>query len=346
MAKANSQTAVVLFNLGGPDCVESIQPFLFNLFNDKAIISLPQPFRFLLAKLISSRRAPVAGEIYDYLGGKSPLLENTEAQAGAIEKTLGKNFKCFIAMRYWHPFAGEAVKKIKAYNPGRIILLPLYPQFSTTTTGSSVKDWDLATRKAGLDKPTSTICCFPGHDQFVNAHVRAIKPYLNKAPKGGSTRILFTAHGLPEKIIKGGDPYAWQVEETVKAIVAGLNRTNLDHVVCYQSRVGPLKWIGPSTEEEIIRAGKEGKNLVVVPIAFVSEHSETLVELDIEYKKLATDSGVANYARVPALGTSKVFIQGLAALIKDAMKRDGLCPPGAGRLCPGEFSKCPCGGDA
>jgi len=349
MVKSNSKTAVVLFNLGGPDRPESIRPFLFNLFNDKAIIGLPQPFRFFLAKLISARRAPVAAEIYEYLGGKSPLLENTKAQARALESLLGKNFKCFNAMRYWRPFAGEVAEEVKTYNPDKIILLPLYPQFSTTTTGSSLLDWDHAARKTGLEKPTAAICCFPTDDHFITAHAKAIEPYLDKIKNTDSARILFTAHGLPEKIVKGGDPYAWQVEKTVAAIVASLKKNRKrklpEHVVCYQSRVGPLKWIGPSTEEEIVRAGNEGKGLVVVPIAFVSEHSETLVELDIEYKELARAHNIKHYLRVPALGPSKDFIRVLAGLVKDVMKGEGICPPGNKRLCPGDFSKCPCGGN-
>ncbi len=335
------KTAVVLFNLGGPTSLAAVRPFLFNLFNDKAIISAPQPIRFLLAKLISGRRAPIARDIYKKLGGKSPLLENTEAQAQALEgalKSLG-DIKTFIAMRYWHPFAREAAKQVKAFAPDKIILLPLYPQFSITTTGSSLKDWEEAAREENLKARTIGVCCYPAEEKFIKEHVRSIKPYLNKAAK---IRVLFTAHGLPEKIVRGGDPYQWQVEQTVAAIVKKLGAKNLDYVTCYQSRVGPLEWLKPSTEDEIVRAGKDGKSLIVVPIAFVSEHSETLVELDIEYKALAEANGVPAYFRVPTLDAGAGFIQGLAGTVKAALDREGLSDFEGKRTCPGEFSKCPC----
>ena len=167
--------AVVLFNLGGPDSLEAVQPFLFNLFNDRAIMSLPQPLRFILAKLISVRRAPVASEIYKQIGGMSPLLENTSKQARALEKELTGKFeaKCFVAMRYWHPFSRETVEQVKAFNPDQVILLPLYPQFSTTTTASSLADWERAAGRAGLDKPTAAVCCFPGEKTFIRAREAA-----------------------------------------------------------------------------------------------------------------------------------------------------------------------------
>ena len=345
---ASKKIAVVLFNLGGPGSPEAVQPFLFNLFNDKAILGLPQPFRFLLAKLISSRRAPVAQEIYQQLGGKSPLLENTKSQAKALEKALSGTFKakCFIAMRYWHPFSRETVAEVKAFAPDEIVLLPLYPQFSTTTTASSLEDWQKAARKSGLDKITSAVCCFPREKSFIRAHVDAIKPVLQKLTAKGPTRVLFTAHGLPEKIVAAGDPYAWQVEETVTGVVKGLKPAggDWDHVVCYQSRVGPLKWLEPSTEHEIIRAGKDGRSLVVVPIAFVSEHSETLVELDIEYAALAKAHKIKQYERVPALGVQNYFIQALVNVVADALSHGGLMSQEGQRICPVKYGKCPCQG--
>lgn len=342
--------AVVLFNLGGPDCPKAVKPFLFNLFNDKAIISAPQPIRFLLAKAISGKRAPITQEIFQTFGGKSPLLKNTEDQARALEKKLKPlgNVKTFVAMRYWHPFSSETVKEVRAFGPDKIILLPLYPQFSTTTTGSSLKDWHRATKKAGFEAPTASIGCFPKEPAFIKAHASSIRPHLLKAMKSGPTRILFTAHGLPKKIVDRGDPYAWQVEETVRAVTRALKKDPalkdgaLDFTTCYQSRVGPLEWIGPSTEDEIKRAGGENLNLVVVPISFVSEHSETLVELDIKYAGLAKEAGVASYHRVPALGTSREFISGLGNAVKAALDRDGVSSFEGARLCPAEFSKCLC----
>jgi len=332
--------AVVLFNLGGPDQPSSVQPFLFNLFNDKAIIGLPQPLRWLVAKLISTRRAPVAQEIYGHIGGKSPLLELTQAQAAALEASLiaaspGDQFRVVIAMRYWHPFAAEALAELKAFAPDEVTLLPLYPQFSTTTTGSSVLDWEKTAKAEGFSVPTRTVCCYPTDTAYIDAHADLLTSYAGEP----NTRILFSAHGLPKKVVDRGDPYQWQVEQTVAATVQSLNVPDLDYVTCYQSRVGPLEWIGPSTEDEIERAGREGKSLVVVPIAFVSEHSETLVELDIEYAELAEKAGVVSYKRVPALGTNRHYVDALKAAVLGA--GDGTAPTGGKRICPGTCGKCP-----
>lgn len=342
--------AVVLFNLGGPNSLTAVKPFLFNLFNDRAIINLPQPFRFLLAKAISIRRDPHAQEIYKKIGGMSPLLENTQRQASALEKKLKPlgNVRCFIAMRYWHPFANEAAEAVKAFDPEKIILLPLYPQFSTTTSASSMENWKEAAQKKGLCAKTSSICCFPRDPDFVKSHIETIKPHLKKALAGGNVRILFSAHGLPEKVVADGDPYVWQVEETVRTVVAGLRKdpdldgASFDHVVCYQSRVGPMKWLEPSTENEIKRAGEDGKNLLVVPIAFVSEHSETLVELDMNNLALANTHKIKHYTRVPALATSPAFIDALAGLIKGALGQEGVRASAGNRICPEGFSGCPC----
>lgn len=342
--------AVVLFNLGAPDSFEAVQSFLFNLFSDPAIIRLPNPFRHLLAKLIAKRRVPVASRIYQELGGKSPLLANTEKQARALERALEGKFeaRAFVAMRYWHPFAAETACKVKAFGPDRVVLLPLYPQFSTTTTGSSLADWKRAARAAGIEAGTGAVCCYPRNEAFAAAHVEAIVPHLNRALTRGKTRILFTAHGLPEKIVKAGDPYQWQVEETMARIAAGLKASpkvkggEWRHVICYQSRVGPLKWIGPSTEEEIVRGARDNVNLVVVPVAFVSEHSETLVELDVEYRKLAGREGAPGFFRVPALATHPLYMKCLAGLVEQAVLRSGISSGEGGRICPGAFSGCPC----
>lgn len=342
------KTAVVLFNLGGPDSLEAVQPFLFNLFHDRAIIGLPQPLRYLVAKLISTRRAPIAKEIYAQMGGKSPLNEQTFAQANALDAALGEGFKSFVCMRYWHPMSAEVAKQVKAYDPDRIILLPLYPQFSTTTTNSSWKNWGVAARKAGLNAPTQLLCCYPENEDFANAQAELIKEKM-AAVKDTSKplRLLFSAHGLPEKIVKGGDPYQWQVEQSVKAVMNALIRMepeakNHEVQVCYQSRVGPLQWIGPSTDDELKRAGEDGVNVVLTPIAFVSEHSETLVELDIEYGHLAKESGVAEYLRVPTVQTHPTFIAGLAKLVKGANGHTSCMGPNNTRCCPEECRKCPC----
>ncbi|AUG54678.1 ferrochelatase [Thalassospira marina] len=323
--QVRKKRAIILFNLGGPDGPEAVKPFLFNLFNDPAIISLPNPFRFLLAKLISSRREPVAQEIYAHLGGKSPLLELTQDQANALETSLndlddGFDNRCFIAMRYWKPFADETARAVKAWGADEMILLPLYPQFSTTTSGSSVKDWKRACRDAGLTVPMKTACCYPTNAGFVNATADMVREGYEKAQaeNKGAPRLLFSAHGVPKAVItKRNDPYQSQIEKSAQAVVDQLAIPGLDWLVSYQSRVGPMEWIGPSTEDEIKRAGQDGVPLVIVPIAFVTEHSETLVELDIEYREIADHLNIPVYERVRTVCSHPKFIAGLVNVIHD-----------------------------
>lgn len=344
------KTGIVLFNLGGPDGPDSVQPFLFNLFNDPAIIRVPGPVRWLLATLISRRRAPVAREIYAKLGGGSPLLANTRAQARALEAALTDlgEVKALPAMRYWHPMSDAVAAEFAAWRPDRLVLLPLYPQFSTTTTASSLKAWHAAAERAGLRVPTHTLCCYPTDPGFVSAMADIVATACAEARAKGRPRILFSAHGLPEKVVLGGDPYQWQVEETAKAIMARLGPIEADPVVCYQSRVGPLKWIGPATEDEIQRAGRDKVPVVVAPLAFVSEHSETLVELDIEYHEKAHEAGVPAYVRAPTVMTHPAFIGGLADLVRRgvAMTPGAIACDRGTRLCPAAFGGCPCGAAA
>ena len=332
--------AVVLFNLGGPDSPEAVEPFLRNLFSDPAIIALPAIIRLPLAWFIARRRAPVARKIYDHLGGSSPIFAETRRQADALEAALSNDSveaKAFVAMRCWHPFSDGAAQAVKAFKPDRIVLLPLYPQYSTTTTASSVKDWARAARKAGLTAPTSRVCCYPWEAGFVAAAAAKIRDTLEDLR--GDYRLLLSAHGLPKTVIQKGDPYQWQVEQSAAAIVKALDRPELEAVVCYQSRVGPLEWIGPATDAEIVRAGRDGKGVIVVPIAFVSEHSETLVELDIEYRKLAAESGVPDYRRAAAVGAHPDFIKGLAGLVRRAAEgKTATC--GEGRICPADRTRC------
>lgn len=362
-----SKTAIVLFNLGGPDKQNSVKPFLFNLFNDKAIISLPQPFRFLLAKFISKKREKTAQEIYAQIGGKSPIYDITKSQAESLEKELsfhGKNYKTFICMRYWHPMSKEVAKKLKKYNPDQIIFLPLYPQFSTTTTGSSFDDFARALKKVELDSvPIKKICCYFDNEEFILSHAKLIKKSLHKQKfiNLKDFRILFSAHGLPQKIIDAGDPYSFQVEATAKKVMIKLydilakdkafnlvgkgdedNIKKIDYQICYQSKVGPLKWTTPSLSDEINRAAKDKKSPVITPIAFVSEHSETLVELDIEYKEIADKLGIKNYARVPALNIDGHYIKALAKICKFAEKQEEGTYRGCNkeRACPSKHNKC------
>jgi ferrochelatase len=332
--------AVILFNLGGPDKPESVEPFLFNLFNDPAIINISSIFRYPLAKFISKRRSPITRNIYKEIGNKSPILELTQDQARSLENNLSKkgDYKCFVVMRCWHPRASDVIKKVREYGPEEIILLPLYPQYSASTSGSSINEWGDLCKKENYRIKTKTICCYPTENNFIASHVLLIKKTL-KVIKDNNFMLIFSAHGLPKNKIKKGDPYQWQVEETVKKIMSNLENENLNYVISYQSRVGPLKWIGPSTDEIIIKYSKEKKGIVIVPIAFVSEHSETLVELDIEYKKLAEKNSCGFYKRVPALGIEENFIKGLTELVLKQETRGNFV---SSLICPNKYVKCPC----
>jgi ferrochelatase len=307
--------AIVLFNLGGPDSLEAVQPFLRNLFSDPAIIGLPSWLRLPLARFIAHRRTPKALGIYEQIGGGSPILGQTEAQARALEEALGgeHEWRGYVCMRYWHPMTERVAQSVRRFAPDRIVLLPLYPQFSTTTTASSFDAWKKA---SNLKAPIVCVESYPTEPGFIRASVELVRQGLADAGDGPK-RVLFSAHGLPEKVIKRGDPYQRQVEETAAAIAEHLD--GVDWSVCYQSRVGPLKWIGPSTDAEVMRAAKDQVSIVLYPLSFVSEHSETLVELDIEYRHLAEKAGVPKYVRVPTVGTHPQFIHGLANLVRAAL---------------------------
>lgn len=340
------KTAVVLFNLGGPGNLQEVKPFLFNLFNDKAIISLPQPFRFLLAKLISHKRTPKAQNIYKQINNKSPILAITSAQAESLEKELSfyGDYQVFVNMRYTKPNASEVVEKIKAYNPSDVVLLPLYPQFSSTTSASSINDF-LANFK---DNNVKIICCYPTERSFIKAHSHLILAILQKLtqPELAQAKILFSAHGLPQKVINSGDPYVYQVEQTVAEIMIHLQNLgyqNLDYQVCYQSKVGPLKWTTPSLEDCLRKTALDNKIAIITPIAFVSDHSETLVELDIEYKELAYELGISQYHRVASLNLHTDFINSLTQMVLNTQKHQNkfFCGTSCMRNCPTTFKLCP-----
>ena len=334
---------IILFSLGGPDSPEAVEPFLRNLFSDPAIVSLPGLVRIPLARFIARRRAPLARAIYGHIGGRSPILEETQKQARALEQALtvpGVEARAFVAMRCWHPFSDGTALAVKNFAPDHIVALPLYPQYSTTTSASSFKDWDRAAKKAGLTQPLTRICCYSDEPGFIAAATANIRAAMRDPKPGLSYRLLLSAHGLPKKVIAGGDPYQWQVERTARALVAALGIEGLDWTVCYQSRVGPLKWLEPATDVEIRRAGVQGKGVIVAPVAFVSEHSETLVELDIEYGKLAREAGVPDYRRAATVGADPAFITGLAGLVRRAMKETGTINSSDGRVCPAEFCRC------
>ncbi len=346
---ASQKIAVVMFNLGGPDAPAAVKPFLMNFFMDKNIIPLPIPLRCFLAMFIANRRSKrEAGESYAELGGASPLLKNSQAQAKALEKSLkgaDKNvtFKTFICMRYWHPMAPEVVRQVRDWGADKIVFLPLYPQFSTTTTWSSIEAWDKHAHQAGyMDVPRSTICCYPFNDGFITASAENVKLKLAEAEKAGhsNVRVLFSAHGLPEDIIKKGDSYQWQCEQSAEKIVAALKVKNLDWQICYQSRVGPKKWIGPSLDEALKQAAEDKKSVIIYPHAFTQEHVETLVELDIEYAEMAEEMGIHGYYRAETVSTHPKFIDGLAGLVKNHVGMDGVQADGGKILCPEEFNRC------
>lgn len=346
---ARPRVAIVLFNLGGPDSPEAVRPFLTNLFTDPAILRMPGFVRQPLGRFVAWRRTKAASENYAILGGRSPLLPLTEEQGAALQAALGEEIeaRCFIAMRYWHPFSEATARAVKDWGAGEVVLLPLYPQFSTTTTGSSITAWNEACAKVGLSLPTRTLCCWHSDDGFAQATAAILRRSYEEAraqvPEGTKLRVLFSAHGLPETIVKQGDPYQWQVERTAEAIVGAWGLEGLDWQICYQSRVTPQKWLGPSTEEALHKAAEEKVAVLVHPLAFVSEHSETLVELDVEYRELAHKLGVPGYHRCPTQNSDPAFIEAMAALVhrvRDAGARR-LCSFAGARQCPKVHSGCP-----
>ncbi len=307
--------AVILFNYGGPDSLDTVKPFLFNLFFDRAIIDVPMIPRWLLARKISSKRAPIAQEIYAKIGGKSPLNEQTQAQADALERMLGHDYKCFMAMRYWHPMTEQAIEQVKQWQPDRIVLLPLYPHYSSASTGSSLARWRKLAKRAGLKQPTSVVESYPDEPGWIAAVSELI---VHHQPKLDNPRLLFSAHGLPQALIDKGDPYQKQIELSVALIIEKLGLGPEDWALCYQSRVGNQKWLEPGIDQELERAAKDQRSVLVIPISFVSEHSETLVELDMEYRHVAETLKIPAYGRVPTVQCHPVFLAGLVRLIKGA----------------------------
>ncbi|MBV8592442.1 MAG: ferrochelatase [Acetobacteraceae bacterium] len=350
MIPARPRIAIILFNLGGPDSPAAIKPFLKNLFTDPAILRVPFFIRPFLARMIARRRLAPASANYALLGGRSPLLELTQRQAASLEVALPEwEARCFIAMRYWRPFSLETARAVAAWAPDEVLLLPLYPQYSTTTTGSSLTAWREAAAQAGLIAPVTTLCCWHNNGGYAQATAAIVRKTYESARASldptTPLRVLFSAHGLPEVIVRAGDPYQWQVEQSVAAVLTAMGAAKdepLDWSICYQSRATPQKWIGPSTEEEIARAAHDRSAVLVVPIAFVSEHSETLVELDVEYRDLASRLGVPGYFRAPAQNDDPSFIAALADLARAARARGaGLCSHAGGRICPASYRNCP-----
>ena len=330
MAEARTRTGVVLFQLGGPETLEDIEPFLFNLFCDPDIIDFPfaRLGRKPLAKLISATRASKVRRHYAEIGGGSPIRKNTEAQARALERELhaqGLNARCVVAMRYWRPFTREAVAELEAAGCEQIVLLPLYPQYSSTTSGSSLNEWDRRWRgrdaraTAGETPALHVIRDFYRHEGYLDSDIEKIDAALERFPEPQAAELVFSAHGVPLAVIEKGDPYQRQVEETVELVMQRGGFSNR-HRLCYQSKVGASKWLQPSLRETLKRAAAEGvRDLCVVPIAFVSDHVETLGEIDHEARAIARGVGIRQFEMTAGLNDSPRFIAALAELVLAAV---------------------------
>ena len=315
------KTAVVLFNLGGPDSLESVEPFLFNLFCDPDIFNIPFGQK-LLARMISRRRAPKVVERYRRIGGSSPINSWTETQRNMLEAALkaeGWEVTVHTAMRYWHPLIQTVAGDLSAQDYERIVLVPLYPQYSKTTTGSAFNEWKRTF--SGSPKVLSYVPSYHDHPDYVASINGRIDTAISGFPEGarGDMDILFSAHGIPERLAKKGDPYSRQIRETVHAVM-GERDFSHPHHLCFQSRVGPVKWLSPSTEDTIRKLGAENrKHLLLVPISFVSDHIETLFELDVEYREVAETAGIENYRVMEGLNDSPIFISALRDIVLKAM---------------------------
>lgn len=321
-----TRIAVVLLNLGGPDSLQAVRPFLYNLFSDPAILDVPLGAltRKPLAWLIAKRRAPQAAKGYAALGGKSPLLENTQRQAAALAGALAADgdFDVHVCMRYWHPRAAEVVAALKQAGYARVVLLPLYPQFSRTTTGSSHEEFLRECERAHYAPRIDVIREWHDAPQYLDAVADNLRHELAHFPDPdpARTEVLLSAHGLPRKLADAGDPYETQVRATYEAVRARLNWPHT--TLCYQSRVGPLEWLGPYTEDVIREKAAQGvKQMLVYPIAFVSDHSETLYELGMTYGEIARAHGIAHYRVCPALNDDPGLIQALRHLVLGAVKQ-------------------------
>ncbi|MEO0409637.1 MAG: ferrochelatase, partial [Cyanobacteria bacterium P01_A01_bin.135] len=343
-----NRVGVLLLNLGGPEQLDDVRPFLFNLFSDPEIIRLPVSWlQKPLAWMISTLRANKSKENYREIGGGSPLRKITEEQAQALQETLrqqGQDVQVYIGMRYWHPFTQEAIARIKRDNIDHLVILPLYPQFSISTSGSSFRlleqIWD---NDPALQRIEHTVIpSWYDRPGYLEAMAQLIAQELDQLPNPDNAHIFFSAHGVPVSYVEeAGDPYQREIEGCVELIMRTLNRPN-DHTLAYQSRVGPVEWLKPYTEEAIEDLAQRVDTLVVVPISFVSEHIETLQEIDMEYRELAEEAGIETFQRVPALNTHPVFIQDMADMVMEALEapavklEDVMRPPSETKIYPQE----------
>lgn len=311
-----SKIAVILFNLGGPDSLDAVQPFLENLFNDPDIFKLP--FQKQFAKFLSTRRAPKVQKEYELIGGKSPLGYWTEIQRNLLEQSLRESSidaDVHVAMRYWNPLTAETVNKVQTLNYETIVLLPLYPHFSVSTTGSSINEWNRHYK--GDNNKIKIVKNYQVEENYLKALNTRINESLAEFTKevADNISLVFSAHGTPVSFVKKGDPYSHQIKETVDAIMK-LRNHDKEHYLCYQSKVGPMKWLEPSTDKMIEELSQQGKkHLLIIPVSFVSDHVETLFELDIEYRHVADACGIKTYKVIKGLNDSSLYTECLKKLV-------------------------------
>ena len=330
MSMKKEKIAVVLLQLGGPNSLDAVEPFLYNLFCDPDIIDIPGAslFRRSLARFISSRRAPKVQQLYKRIGNRSPIFKQTKLQAQRLLGTLrnnGYNVDVHIAMRYWHPLTNVVVQELISSKPDKIVLLPLYPHYCKATTGSSVNEWKRVAKALRLpDIPTLLIDKYYDHPLYIDALVKRIRRALDRVPAKDRSKmqIVFSAHGTPMKLVNDGDPYSHHIRKTYELVVER-GQFGLPHMLCFQSKVGPQKWLTPSLTGTIERLGHEGAtHLLIVPIAFVTDHIETLSEINIEARDEAMKLGVKYYDIMPALLTEELFISCLSDLVEKKLNAE------------------------
>jgi len=313
----SERKAVLLLQMGGPDSLEAVEPFLLNLFSDREIIKIgPCWLQPVIARIIVKRRKSHVEDNYALIGGKSPLRDLTEEQARSLEKALGGDYQCFVAMRYWRPSTIEALAAIRRVGIREITALSLYPHYSRATTGSSIKELKRVIAESGVDFDIRYIDSFYNNSGYIDAMVERIKEGLTAFHPLADVDLLFSAHSLPQSFIEEGDPYLKQVEESVRLV---MEHFSLSHHLSFQSKAGPVKWLEPSTDDMLKKLADSGvKNLLVVPLSFVSDHIETLHEIDIDYSKKAWELGIAKFERMPSLNSSPKFIASLADMVREA----------------------------
>jgi len=317
-----AKTAILLLQMGGPDSIEAVEPFLFNLFSDRDIIRIGPAFlQPLIARFIARRRAPKSAAFYEQIGGKSPIRELTELQARTLESRLGPEFRCFVAMRYSKPSTIEALAAVKKEGISRIIALSLYPHYSRATTGSSINELKRVLALSGSEFSVTYIDRFFEHPLYIEALAGRIEEGLSNFSEREMAHLLFSVHSLPQSMIEGGDPYLDHILETVRLVMERFD--DMNYHLAFQSRAGPVKWLEPSTEEMLENLAAAGcEDLLVVPLSFVSDHIETLYEIDIQYAEEARALGMKNFWRAPSLNDSPLFIECLAELVLKNMKEE------------------------